>query len=154
MIRPKWFVPVACVIFYRRRDSGLEFLLGKRKEKEKAEGGKWGLVGGSGAFWEGAEGIFDFAQREAVYDLLVTVKLERLKYFIDRVKREGTLLILELYFSYQLGMEQEVKVTGNDKAPDDCCWLSMEAIQAMAKEGKIAFANDEIIKLFEKQFLK
>ena len=147
MIQPKWFTPVACVIFYRRNVSHLEFLLGKRKEKE-AYGGKWGLVGGSGAFWEGAENPLDFAIREAVYDLKIAVDPERLQYFTEKIKCSRTSLILEIYFSYELEAGQEVEVTGNDKAPDNCRWFSMEEMIAMWQRGEIAFNNHEVLQEF------
>lgn len=153
MIRPKWFIPVACVIFHRRGDSNLEFLLGKRKEKE-AEGGKWGLVGGTGAFWEGAKNPSDFALREAAYDLKITMDPEELKHFTDRIICSRERLILEIYFSYKLEIDQEIEVTGNDKAPDDCRWFSMKRIKEMAKRGKIAFGNEKTLKLFEKQITR
>ena len=140
------------MIFYRKNDSGLEFLLGKRKAKE-VEGGKWALIGGTGAFWEGAENIFDFAQREAFYDLFVSVNLGKLNYFIDRVKRKGMRLILELYFSYRLEANEEVEVTGNKKAPDECRWFSRRELKEAEKGGEIAFDNYQTLKLFEKQIL-
>lgn len=153
MIRPKWFLPVACVIFYRVNGSDLEFLLGKRKEKE-IEGGKWGLVGGSGAFWEGAEDPFDFALREAVYDLKVTMRPEALEYFADRIMCSQKRLILEIYFSYKVEANQNIEVTGNEKAPDACQWFSIKEIEEMAEKGQIAFDNNKILRLFEQQILE
>lgn len=151
MIRLKWFVPVACVIIYRKSGSNLEleFLLGKRKEKE-AEGGKWGLVGGTGAFWEGAENLADFARREVIYDLKIDMDLERLQYFAERVKHSRTSLTLEVYFSYELEADKETEVTGNVKAPDACQWFTIEEITAMQQRGEIAFNNYEIIQLSER----
>lgn len=117
-------------------------------------GGKWALVGGSGAFWEGATGKFDFARSEAIYDLAINLDVWQLKYFTHRLKSEDKLLILELYFSYELPLTQEVGVTSNEKAPDDCRWFSIEKINEMAERGEIAFNNHEIVQEFEKQILK
>ena len=149
MIKPKWFIPVACVIFHRRHGSNSEFLLGRRKAKE-VEGGKWGLVGGTGAFWEGAENPVDFARREAVYDLKIIVEPERLQYFTEKTRCGRTSLILEVYFSYELEAGQWVEVTGNDKAPEECQWFTIAEIREAAKAGKIAFGNDKILESFDK----
>jgi len=147
LIKPKWFVPVACVIVYRMNGSNTEFLLGIRKEKE-VEGGKWGLVGGTGAFWEGAENPVDFAHKEAVYDLKISIDSERLQQFAEKTKCSRTSLIVEVYFSCELETGQEVKVTGNEKAPDACQWFSIEQIRMMQERGEIAFDNYGVLEEF------
>ncbi len=149
MIKPKWFVLVACVIFFRARKNiaNLEFLLGKRKEKE-TEGGKWGLIGGTGAFWEGADSPVDFAYREAVYDLNTHLDPAWFQYFTHKVKRDPASLIFEFYFSYEMEPGRWPPVTTNEKAPDDCQWFSMEEIMAMQQRGEVAFNNHEILQEF------
>lgn len=151
MIKPNWFFPVACVIFYRINGKHhLEFLLGKRKEKE-TEGGKWGLIGGTGAFWEGAESPVDFAYREAVYDLETRLDQAWFQYFTHKVKRGLLNFILELYFSYEMGPGEWPPVTTNKKAPDDCRWFTMEDIRMMQGRGEIAFDNHATIEEFNNQ---
>lgn len=127
--------------------SNVEFLLGRRKEKE-VEGGKWGFIGGTGAFWEGAENPVDFAHREAVYDLKIALNPEKLVQFTEKIKCSQTSLIVEVYFSYELEAGQEVEVTGNEKAPDVCQWFSIEQIRTMQERGEIAFDNCEVLEEF------
>ena len=150
MIKPEWFLPVACVIVYRMNGSNMEFLLGRRKEKE-VEGGKWGLIGGTGAFWEGAENPVDFAHREAVYDLKISIDPGRLQQFAEKIKCSQANLIAEVYFSCELEAGQGVEVTGNDKAPDICQWFSIEQIRMMQERGEVAFDNYGVLEEFRGQ---
>jgi hypothetical protein len=144
LIIPKWFKPVACVIIWRIVCLGeAQFLLGKRKED-----GKWALVGGSGAFWEGSKNLIDFAWREAVYDLGASLNPEKLELFTMESSGDSQEITLEIYFSYQMSKEQEVKVTQNPRAPENCGWFSLREIMEMAGRGEIAFDNDKIIRRF------
>lgn len=143
IIKPEWFTPIACVIIYRLKNGILEFLLGERKEDKK-----WALVGGTGAFWEGAKNPFDFARCEAVYDLDIAVDVENLRYFTERSECTRKRLGLEVFFSYRLETDKEIKVTANEKAPSDCQWFTLKQVREMAGRGKIAFDNNEILEEF------
>jgi len=145
---PKWFKCVACVIVYNHRG---DVFLGKRKSGE-VEGGKWAILGGVGAFGESTNS-YDFAKRELKYDV-------RLRFNPDNLIPLNTLvfcspdgsLLVEYYFCYR--KDGGVRVTDNEKAPEEGRWFSMEEIQGMAKRGEIAFDNYKTLKLFEERILR
>jgi len=74
-----------------------------------------------------------------------------LQYFITKTKYKPDSLTVEIYFSYQVGLDKKLEVTENEKAPDDCQWFSMKEIEEMAKDNQIAFDNETAIKMFDIQ---
>ena len=145
---PAWFKYVACVVVYNSRG---EVFLGKRREGE-AEGGKWAILGGSGAFGE-SENRRDFARRELQYDIRINFNPERLIHLTTIVLyAPKDSLLIEDYFYYK--EDGTVTLTKNNKALVGGRWFSMEDIEKMARKGEIAFDNYKTLKLFEKQVLR
>lgn len=141
-----WLKCVVCIIIYRVVGSKLEVLLIKRKPNQ-VEGGKWGVVGGSGAFEE-SENPIDFALREITYDLTLKPDPDDLVYFTSLVSFHREEATVELYFALQTDLTREINITRNELAPEKAEWFSMDQIKQMAKEGKIAFDNAEILERF------
>lgn len=144
---PKWFKYVSCVIVYNSQG---RIFLGKRKKRE-AEGGKWAILGGSGAFGESGN-RYDFARRELEYDVRLKINPDNLKLLTTLVLclPEDSLLV-EDYFYYR--EDGGVQVTGNKKAPARGEWFSIAEIQEMDKRGEVAFDNYKTLQLFRKRIL-
>ena len=139
---PKWFRCVVCVIVYNSQD---KIFLGRRREGE-AEGGKWAILGGSGAFGE-SDSRLDFARRELEYDVRIEVNPERLEPFTTIIHCNKESLVVEDYFFYR--EDGKMEVARNERAPAEGKWFSMEEIQRMNENGKIAFDNYKILSEFK-----
>lgn len=142
---PEWFRCVSCVIVYNSEN---KILLGKRKEGQ-AEAGKWGLLGGVGAFGE-SKSRWDFTRRELQYDVMIKFDPAALRLFKIIISGDLESLVLEDYLCYDAG-DQQISATDNLKAPEEVRWFSAEEIKRLQGKGEIAFNNFEIIMEFLKQ---
>lgn len=143
----RWFQCVACVILY---NSDRKILLGKRREEP--EKGKWAILGGSGAF-EKSKNLRDFAVREVKYDIGIEVDPKELKHFWIIFKQNQDSLIIENYFYYEVGKNNNIRTTDDYKAPERVEWFSIKKITKKEIEGQIAFNNYEVINKFNKEIL-
>lgn len=141
---PKWFKYISCVIVYNSRK---EILLGKRKEGQ-AEAGKWGLLGGVGAFGK-SKSRWDFVVRELQYDIAIKLNHALFRFFRTVVLNHlAEFMDIEDYFCYYYAGDRPVRATKNLKAPEEVRWFSLEEIKQMNEGGEIAFNNYEIISEF------
>jgi len=147
---PEWFQCVACVILY---NSDKKILLGKRRKEEK-EGGKWAILGGSGAFEE-SKSPRDFAKRELKWDIKINkIDCRKLRYFATISKQSQGTLTIENYFYYKYDEKnKKIKVTGKYKSPEKVKWFSIEKIRNSKEECEIAFNNGEILEKFWNEIL-
>lgn len=143
----KWLECVACIIVYNSRH---QIFLGRRPEGSM-EGGKWGLLGGTGAFEE-SEDRFDFAWRELQYDLGNRVHFGRLEHFNTVLFGDRKFLRVEEIYSYSYKEDEPIWLSGKERAPVEGKWFSIGEIKELNKKGGIAFDNFEIIMEFAKQY--
>lgn len=143
---PKWFQCISLIIVYDIRG---QVLLGKRREG-KVEGGKWGVLGGSGAFPE-SEDPWHFAWRELVYDITLPFAPNELRLWRRAVAGDAKKCVLTDIFAYRLVDGIALANQFNPEAPEAVWWFPLREIKEMGERREIAFDNAALLLEFGRE---